>query len=66
MKIVVTSPMNFLPEQEKRIKSLGETTIHTSLPNSPEEWLERCRGAEIICSGKYGLTEKIYENKNMK
>lgn len=56
--------MNFLPEQEKRIKNLGETTIYNSLPNSPEEWLERCRGADVICSGKYGLKEKIYQNKN--
>jgi len=64
IKIVVTSPMNFLPEQEARLKSLGSVTIYNTLPSSSEEWLERCKGATIICGGKTGLKEKIYENKN--
>lgn len=65
LKIVVTSPRYFLPEQKEKIESLGETTIYDTLPGSPEEWLQRTDGANIICSGKYGLTEKIYERKNI-
>jgi len=64
-KIVVTSPMNFLPEQRKRLEKLGEVKIYDTLPKSPEEWMKRTEGFEIICSGKYGLTEKIYERKNV-
>lgn len=64
-KIVVTSPMSFLPEQRERLEKLGDVTIYDTLPSTPEEWLERTDGASIICSGKYGLTEKIYERKNV-
>lgn len=64
-KIVVTSPMNFLPEQRKRLEKLGEVKIYDTLPKSPDEWMRRTEGFEIICSGKYGLTEKIYERKNV-
>ena len=63
--IVVTSPMNFLPEQRKRLEDLGDVVIYDTLPASLEEWLERCKGRNIICSGKYGLTEGIYENKDV-
>lgn len=65
VKIVVTSPMNFLPEQKKRLESLGDVVIYDTLPNTPEEWFKRCEGKNIICSGKYGLTDKIYENKDV-
>ncbi len=64
-KIVVTSPMNFLPEQRRRLKRLGEVKIYDTLPSTPEEWMRRTEGFEIICSGKYGLKEKMYERKNV-
>jgi len=60
-KIVVIEPMGFYPDQIKRLKSLGDVTIHDDLAESPEEWVKRCEDADIICSGKYGLKEKIYE-----
>jgi phosphoglycerate dehydrogenase-like enzyme len=63
--IVVTSPMNFLPYQKERLNSLGRVTFYNTLPNSPKEWINRTKGADIVCSGKYGLTEKIYERKNV-
>ncbi|MFC1727060.1 NAD(P)-dependent oxidoreductase [Patescibacteria group bacterium] len=64
-KIVVTSPMNFLPEQRKRLEKLGDVRIYDTLPKSPDEWMKRTEGYEIVCSGKYGLTERIYERKNV-
>src|SRR3989338_6770079 len=64
-KIVVTSTMSFLPEQKMRLEKLGETNFYNTLPSTPEEWMKRTEGDEIICSGKYGLTEKIYERKNV-
>jgi phosphoglycerate dehydrogenase-like enzyme len=62
--IVVTEPLGFFPDQIKRLKSLGDVTFYDDLPKSPEEWVERCSGAEIVCSGKLGLKEKLYEIKN--
>ena len=59
-RIVVTSPMGFSPDQITRLKSLGEVTLYDSSPKSAEEWLNRCKGADIVCSDKYGLKEKIY------
>lgn len=64
MKIVVTEPLGFYPDQIERLKSLGEVTFYDDLAKSSEKWVERCRGADIVCSGKYGLKEKIYEIKN--
>ena len=57
--------MHFTPEQRERLERLGDVKIYNDLPVSPEEWVERTKYAEIICSGKSGLTEKIYEHKNV-
>lgn len=64
-KIVVTSPLNFLPYQIARLKQLGSVVTYDTLPTSPEEWMSRTEGADIICSGKYGLKEGIYKRKNI-
>ncbi|MFC1600619.1 NAD(P)-dependent oxidoreductase [Patescibacteria group bacterium] len=64
-KIVVATPMNFLPEQEDRLRSLGDVKIYNTLPDSPDDWLKRCKRADIICSGKYGLKEKMYQLNNV-
>lgn len=63
-KIVVTLNMELYPDQVKRLKSLGDATFYDELPKSPEEWLERCQGADIICTGGFGLKQKLYEVKN--
>lgn len=65
LNIVVATPRNFLSEHEKRLKSFGDVKIYNTLPDSPDKWLKRCVGADIICSGKYGLKEKIYELENV-
>jgi phosphoglycerate dehydrogenase-like enzyme len=64
-RIVVTSPIKFLPDQKLRLEKLGNITYYDALPSSPDEWMERTENAEIICSNKYVLTEKIYERKNV-
>lgn len=61
MKIAVTQPMEFYADQKERIQSLGEVTFYDELAKSPEEWLERCENADIICTGKFGLREKWQE-----
>jgi phosphoglycerate dehydrogenase-like enzyme len=64
-KIIITQNLDLYPDQIERIKKLGNTTIYTNLAKSPEEWLERCQGANIICTGKFGLKTKIYELSNV-
>lgn len=62
-KIVVPQDLAFYPDQIERLKSLGETTIYNDIP-TPEEWLERCKEADIICTGEVGMETKGYELKN--
>ncbi len=65
MKIVVIQNMDFYPDQLERLKALGEVTLYDERAESPEEWLERCKGFDIICTGNTGLKEKIYELKDV-
>ncbi|MDO8499002.1 MAG: NAD(P)-dependent oxidoreductase [bacterium] len=62
-KIVVPQNMSFYPDQIERLKSLGETTIYNDMP-TPEEWFERCKDADIICTGEVGMETRGYELRN--
>jgi glycerate dehydrogenase len=64
MKIVVTNNQYFTEEQKKRLEKLGDVTYYHSLP-SKEEYIERVKGADIICSGTAGLKEAYPELKNV-
>lgn len=64
-KIVVTQPLGLSAEQRQRLKKLGEVTFYDEMPSSPEEWLERVKNANIICTGKFGFKVKAYELKNV-
>jgi len=64
-KIIVTQGMDLFPDQIERLKTLGEVKIYNDLANTPEEWLDRCKGFDIICTGKFGLKQKVYELKNV-
>jgi len=64
-KIVVTHDLGLSEDDKNRLKLLGDITVYDSRPKSPEEWLERCKGANIICSGIPGLREKYQELKNV-
>jgi len=65
-KIVVTQDLGLTPKDIEKLKQLGDLTIYNELSKTPEEWLERCKDADIICTGKFGLkTEKTYELKNV-
>lgn len=63
-KIVVIPNLELYQDQKERLKLLGNVTFYDDLAQTPEEWLGRCKGADIVCSGKAGLKEKIYELKN--
>ena len=65
-KIVVTQDLGLTPKDIEKLKQLWDLIVYNELSKTPEEWLERCRGADIICPGKFGLkTEKTYELKNV-
>lgn len=55
IKIVITHDLNLSIEDMKRLKSLGEVTVYNSRPSSVFDWLNRTKGADIICSGISGL-----------
>lgn len=63
-KIVVTQPMDLLPDQIEKLKELGELVKYDELASSHDEWLERVKDADIVFTGKYGLKQKIYELKD--
>lgn len=65
-KIVVTKNLKFYKDQVGRLESLGDVTYYQDIPKSPDEWLERCSGANIICTGIFGLkSDKLYELENI-
>ncbi len=64
-KIVVTNDKKFTSEQKSRLESLGYVTYYDSLPTSGEEYLERVKGADIICSGTAGLDQAYPKLKNV-
>ena len=64
-KIVVVKNLKFYEDQVKRLDSLGDVTYYDDAPNSAEEWLERCKNAEIIVTGIFGLkSDKLYQLKD--
>ncbi|MFA6386296.1 MAG: NAD(P)-dependent oxidoreductase [Candidatus Paceibacterota bacterium] len=63
-KIVVTQDLGLNIEEKERLNKLGEVKYYDDLPKIPEDWLERCKGADVICSGKFGLKLKYQELEN--
>lgn len=64
-KIVVTHDLGLSDKGIERLKSLGDVIFYDSTPLSSDEWLSRCRGADIICSDISGLREKYQELKDV-
>jgi glycerate dehydrogenase len=60
-KIVVTSNQDFTDTQKQRLEGLGEVKYYDSQPSGAEEYLERVKGADIICSGTAGLQDAYPE-----
>lgn len=65
-KIVVTQDLGLTREDQNNLSQLGEVVYYNNLSSSPEEWLERCQGFDIICTGKFGLkSDKLYQLKDV-
>lgn len=64
-KIVVIQNLGLNNKDKERLDRLGSVVYYDDLPSSENEWLKRCKEADIICTGKFGFkTEKLYELKN--
>lgn len=63
-KIVVTQDLGLNEEERERLNNLGEVKYYDDFPKTEDVWLERCKSADIICSGKFGLKLKYQELKN--
>lgn len=60
-RIVVAQELALYSDQVERLKKFGELRIYSDLAKTPEEWVERCKGFDIICTGKFGFRQKVYE-----
>jgi phosphoglycerate dehydrogenase-like enzyme len=65
MKIVVTNNQNFTEKQIQRLNKLGDVTYYDALPKNGEEYLERVKGMDIICSGTAGLKDVFNKLKDV-
>ncbi len=63
-KIVLPENFDLTDTQIERLKKLGDVKFYYDLPKNSDEWLKRVEDADIICTGKFGLKEKIHELKN--
>jgi phosphoglycerate dehydrogenase-like enzyme len=63
-KIVITNHQDFTDEQRQRLNALGDVTYHETLPTG-EEYLQRIKGADIICSGTAGLQDIYAQLKDV-
>lgn len=64
-KIVVTNAMGLTPAQKVCLERLGEVKFYDDMPATANEWLERCKGHDIVCSWMAGLREKYSVLQNV-
>jgi phosphoglycerate dehydrogenase-like enzyme len=62
-KIVIAQNLGLNEEEKRRLNKLGDVKYY-DLAKTPEEWLARCKGADVVCTGKFGLKQKIYDLEN--
>lgn len=66
IEIVVVKDLSLYEDQKERLEKLGNVTYYNTDPSSHDEWFERSKDAEIICSGMSGIvgSERVYEFEN--
>ncbi len=57
MKIVITQPLGFSEKQIVSLSELGEVTSYDNVCVDTDDWLERVKGANVICSNIAGLND---------
>ena len=61
LKVVAAQPLDLSPEQKNRLEKLGRVTYYDTRAETPEEWLKRVQGFDVICTGLFGVREKSQE-----
>lgn len=65
MKIVITKNLGLYPDQKERLENLGDVMYYGTECSSPDEWYDRCKDADIICTGRIGLdSEAVFKLKD--
>lgn len=64
-KIIVTQELDLFPDQVERLNGLGEVKIYNDVAKTSQAWLGRCKGFDVICTGKFGLTQMVYNLENV-
>jgi len=64
-KIIVATKFEFYPDQQERLAKLGDVKFYDGQSATTDEWLERCKGADIICTNTFGFKERVYELKDV-
>ncbi len=60
--IVITQDLKFSEKQIRKLSQFGEVEVYKNQPGSFNDWYERCKNADIICSGIYGLNStRLYD-----
>lgn len=65
VKIVITHDLGLSREDMTRLKFFGKVIVYDSRPSSTQDWLERTKDADIICSGISGLKDGYRELKDV-
>jgi phosphoglycerate dehydrogenase-like enzyme len=63
-KIVVIKDLDLTKQQQARLEKLGDLCVH-KVPESYDERVDLVKGADVICSGKFGLKQRYQELKNV-
>lgn len=63
--IVITQPIGFSEDQLAELRTLGNVTAYDTISKNTDEWLERVKDADIICSNNYGLDDGWRKLKNV-
>lgn len=63
MRIAVTELIDLSDVNLGRLLAIDPNpSIYSNEATSGKEWLDRCKGHEIVCSGKAGMTEPVSDN----
>jgi phosphoglycerate dehydrogenase-like enzyme len=56
-KIVATNSSDLTAAQRRRLTQLGDVTFYDNFTESADEYIDRIKGADIVCSGTAGLKQ---------
>jgi len=65
MKIIVAQDLDLNQIEKTELQKLGTVKFYDDLAVTHDQWLERCRDADIICTGKFGFKQKYQELNNV-